>query len=99
MADKTPSLLQGLPSDVRTAAEAAMFKFKGISAIVFWGLNAACIAVFLGSRRFSTAERRAVFKRRTGMAGIAIIFGSPLRGRSLFEIRSELLAGGYKVDI
>jgi hypothetical protein len=73
--DKTLPLLQGGSSDARAAAEVAkMFKFRSstirnVSAIGFWGLNALCIVVFLGSRRFSTAARRAELQSRTGDGG------------------------------
>jgi hypothetical protein len=70
MIDRTPSFLATKGSGTRAAVEISrMFKFRNaaytnVSAVGFWGVNALCVAVFLGSRRFSSAKRRAEAKEK-----------------------------------
>jgi hypothetical protein len=64
MIDLTPAWLSDKSSDVPAAVEVAkLFKFRlgtytNVSAVGFWGINALCILLFFGSRRFSNARRR-----------------------------------------
>jgi len=75
MIDRTPMLLQGSTSDVRAAVQvASMFKFRdrsyrNVSSFGVWGIVVLCIVVFLGSRRFSNAKRRAEVEESTGDGG------------------------------
>ena len=75
MIDRTPLILQDNTTNIRAAVDIAkMFKFRdsgyvNFSAVLFWGINALCIIVFLGTRRFSTAERRAELLAETGDGG------------------------------
>jgi hypothetical protein len=70
MIDRTPSILEDPSTNVRAAVEiSTMYKFrnstyKNVSAVGFWGINLLCILVFLGSRRYSSAERRAELEEK-----------------------------------
>jgi len=65
MFDRTPRSLEDNDGNIRAAVSVAkMIKFKNkeyknISVFGFSGVISLCLLVFLGSRRFSTAERRA----------------------------------------
>jgi len=75
MIDRTPMLLQDKDTNTRAAVSVAkMFKFrnkgyKNISVFGFSGVIALCILIFLGSRRFSTAEKRDRVQVATGDGG------------------------------
>lgn len=81
MIDRTPRELQGGDSDVQATIQVArLFKyrsqdFQNISAFGFWGINGLCIAVLLGSRRFSNAERGRKQKRRLEVEVSITTFG------------------------
>ena len=73
--DRTPRELQGESNTEAAVLVASMFKFrdasfKNISTFCFWGIAALCIVVFLGSMRFSTAERRTEIKNKKGDGGL-----------------------------
>jgi hypothetical protein len=70
--DRTPPHLEDPSRSVRVAVEiSSLFKFrdvsfKDVSAVGFWGSIILCILIFLGSRRFSTAENRQTLKDEGG---------------------------------
>ncbi|KAF2674453.1 hypothetical protein BT63DRAFT_419745 [Microthyrium microscopicum] len=72
--DSTPSSLKGA-SNLNAGIEISkMFKFRNsayqnVSAIGFWAIIAVCIILFVGSRRFSTSERRKELIERTNEGG------------------------------
>ena len=61
-----------LPEKFRGACKMVAFHsegYKNVSAIGFWGINLLCVLAFLGSRRYSNAERRAEQVASTGDGG------------------------------
>jgi hypothetical protein len=73
--ETTPSRLKDSKSNIPAAVDISkMIKFRNsayrnVSAVWFWTTNGLCVLLFLGSRKFSTQQRREALLRRNRDGG------------------------------